>query len=401
MSIALHYIFYEPILRENIVKKYIFEVIYNNTKIKYMGLFDKLRGEFIDIIEFLDNTQDTIVYRFERYGNEIKNNAKLIVREGQMAVFINEGQVADIFSPGTYTLNTENLPILSTLKGWKYGFNSPFKAEVYFVNTKNFIDQKWGTKNAIILSDKRFGMVEIRAFGMYSFKITDAPVFIREIVGTNQSFTTQNIAEQLKSIIVTRFSDATGESNLPIESYASNLNELSDTIFGYMQGDFAAYGMEVTKFLIENISMPDEVKKEIFELSRLEKIDLDKLTKLKAAKAMEAAAENPSGTAGMGVGLGAGIAMAQQMTQNMMNSSGKQNEQDTPPPLPGEVLYYVAIDGQQSGPYNLVQLGDLVEKQMLNRESLVWKKGLSEWVPAGNQVDLQSLWTLMPPPLPQ
>ena len=383
------------------VKKYIFEMIYNNAKIKYMGLFDKLRGELIDIIEFLDNTQDTIVYRFERYGNEIKNNAKLIVREGQMAVFINEGQVADIFSPGTYTLNTENLPILSTLKGWKYGFNSPFKAEVYFVNTTNFINQKWGTKNAIILNDTRFGMVEIRAFGMYSFKITDAPVFIREIVGTNQSFTTQNIAEQLKSIIVTRFSDAAGESNLPIESYASNLNELSDVIFSYMQGDFAAYGMEVTKFLIENISMPDEVKKEIFELSRLEKVDLDKLAKLKLAKAMEAAAENPSGTAGMGVGLGAGIAMAQQMTQNMMNTSGKTNGQDTPPPLPGEVVYYVAIDGQQAGPYNLAQLGDLIEKQRLSRESLVWKKGLSAWEPAGNQSDLQSLWSLMPPPLPK
>lgn len=369
-----------------------------------MGLFSKLRGEFIDIIEFLDNTQDTIVYRFERHGNEIKNNAKLIVREGQTAVFVNEGQIADIFTPGTYTLNTENLPVLSTLKGWKYGFNSPFKAEVYFVSTKNFLDQKWGTKNAIILSDNRFGMVEIRAFGIYSFKITDAPVFIREIVGTNQSFTTRHISEQLKSIIVTRFSDATGESNLPIESYASNLNELSEAIFGYMQSDFAAYGMEVTKFLIENISMPEDVKKEIFELSRLEKIDLDKLTKLKAAKAMEAAAENPSGTAGMGVGLGAGIAMAQQMTQNMMNPSDRQNGQNTPatpPPLPGETLYYVAINGQQSGPYNLARLLELVKQQVLNRESLVWKNGLPEWVPAGEQADLQSLWTTTPPPLPK
>ncbi|WP_065219984.1 MULTISPECIES: SPFH domain-containing protein [Butyricimonas] len=366
-----------------------------------MGLFDKLRGEFIDIIEFLDNTQDTIVYRFERYGNEIKNNAKLIVREGQTAVFINEGQVADIFTPGTYTLNTENLPILSTLKGWKYGFNSPFKAEVYFVSTKNFIDQKWGTKNAIIVNDNRFGMVEIRAFGIYTFKITDAPVFIREIVGTNQSFTTQHICEQLKSIIVTRFSDATGESNLPIENYASNLNELSDAIFSYMQGDFAAYGMEVTKFLIENISMPDDVKKEIFELSRLDKIDLNKLTALKAAKAMEVAAENPSGAAGTGVGLGAGFAMAQQMTQSMMNSSSKQNEQATPPPLPGETLYYVAIDGQQAGPFNLSQLEELVEKQVLNRDTLVWKKGLSAWVLASEQADLQSLWTMTPPPLPK
>lgn len=366
-----------------------------------MGLFDKLRGELIDIIEFLDNTQDTIVYRFERHNNEIKNNAKLIVREGQTAVFVNEGEVADTFTPGTYTLNTQNLPILTTLKGWKYGFNSPFKAEVYFVNTKNFIDQKWGTKNAIILSDNRFGMVEIRAFGMYSFKVTDAPVFIREIVGTNQTFTTENIQEQLKSIIVTRFSDATGESNLPIETYAANLNELSEAIFGYMKDDFAAYGMDVTKFLIENISMPDEVKKEIFELSRLDKIDLDKLTKLKAAKAMEAAAENPSGTAGMGVGLGAGMAMANQMTQQMANQAqSSPNVQNTPPPISGGMSYYVAAGGQQTGPFSKEGLVQLVEKQVLTKDTLVWKQGLAVWVPAGGQPDLQDLWTATPPPLP-
>lgn len=369
-----------------------------------MGLFDKLRNELIDIIEFLDNTQDTIVHRFERYNNEIKNNAKLIVREGQVAVFVNEGEIADTFTPGTYTLNTQNLPILTTLKGWKYGFNSPFKAEVYFVSTKNFIDQKWGTKNAIILNDNRFGMVEIRAFGMYSFKVTDAPVFIREIVGTNQTFTTEHIKEQLKSIIVTRFSDATGESNLPIETYAANLNELSEAIFGYMKDDFAAYGMDVTKFLIENISMPDEVKKEIFELSRLDKIDLDKLTKLKAAKAMEAAAENPSGTAGMGIGLGAGMAMANQMTQQMANQAqNNQNVQNTqgPPPIPGAMSYYVAVSGQQSGPFNKDGLSQLIEKQLLTKDTLVWKQGLQDWVPAGEQAELQDLWTMTPPPLPK
>lgn len=370
-----------------------------------MGLFDKLRNELIDIIEFLDNTQDTIVYRFERYNNEIKNNAKLIVREGQIAVFVNEGEIADTFTPGTYTLNTQNLPILTTLKGWKYGFNSPFKAEVYFVSTKNFIDQKWGTKNAIILNDNRFGMVEIRAFGMYSFKITDAPVFIREIVGTNQTFTTDNIKEQLKSIIVTRFSDAAAESNLPIESYAANLNELSEVIFGYMKDDFGAYGMDVTKFLIENISMPDEVKKEIFELSRLDKIDLDKLTKMKAAKAMEAAAENPSGTAGMGVGLGAGIAMANQMVQSMANQTHSANQsasgQAVPPPLPGAASYYVAMNGQQAGPFDKAALIELSKSNTLTRDTLVWKSGLADWVPAGNQPDLQDLWTMTPPPLPK
>lgn len=371
-----------------------------------MGLFDKLRGELIDIIEFLDNTQDTIVYRFERYNNEIKNNAKLVVREGQTAVFVDEGQIADTFLPGTYTLNTQNLPILSTLKGWKYGFNSPFKAEVYFVSTKNFIDQKWGTKNAIILNDNRFGMVEIRAFGNYTFKVTDAPVFIREIVGTNQTFTTDHIKEQLKSIIVTRFSDAAAETNLPIESYAANLNELSEAIYGYMKDDFNAYGMDVTKFLIENVSMPDEVKKEIFELSRLDKIDLDKLTKMKAAKSMEAAAENPSGTAGMGIGLGAGMAMANQMMNSMGNQStapSNQNNaaQPTPPPMPGALSYYVAVNGQQAGPFDKAALIELVKNQTLTKDTLVWKSGLSDWAPASNQSDLQELFTMTPPPLPK
>lgn len=367
-----------------------------------MGFWDKLKGELIDIVEFLDNTQDTIVYRFERHNNEIKNNAKLVVREGQIAVFVNEGQIADTFTPGTYTLNTQNLPILSTLKGWKYGFNSPFKAEVYFVSTKNFIDQKWGTKNAIILNDNRFGMVEIRAFGTYTFKITDAPVFIREIVGTNQSFTTEHIREQLKSIIVTRFSDTVGETNLPIENYASNLNELSEAIFKYMKDDFMAYGMDVTKFLIENISMPDEVKKEIFELSRLERIDLDKLMKLKAAKAMEASAENPSGTAGMGIGLGAGMAMANQMTQAMAGQMQQnQQTQPAPPPIPGQVNYYVAIDGKQHGPLNKSTLTELIATRQLTRESLVWKQGLANWAQAGDQPDLQDLFTNTPPPLPK
>lgn len=371
-----------------------------------MSFWNKLKGELIDIIEYLDNTQNTIVYRFERFNNEIKNNAKLVVRESQIAVFVNEGQIADTFTPGTYTLNTQNLPILSTLQGWKYGFNSPFKAEVYFVNTKNFLDQKWGTKSAIILNDDRFGMIEIRAFGLYSFKVTDAPVFIREIVGTNQEFTTEHIKEQLKSIIVTRFSDAAGETNLPIETYAANLNELSEAIYGYMKDDFAAYGIDVTKFLVENVSMPDEIKKEVFELSRLEKIDLDKLMKLKSAKAVEAAAENPSGTAGMGIGLGAGMAMANQMTQTMMNQqqnlqSTQNVQQSTPPPLPGSVSYYVAIDGKQAGPFDKNALKDLATKFVLTTETLVWKQGLSDWVTAGSQVDLADCWTVTPPPLPK
>lgn len=366
-----------------------------------MSFFKKFKNEFIDIIEFLDNSQNTIVYRFERFQNEIKNNAKLIVREGQQAVFISEGQIADVFTPGTYTLNTQNLPILSTIKGWKYGFNSPFKSEVYFVSTKNFIDQRWGTKSPIILNDNRFGMIEIRSYGTYTFKITDAGKFIKEIVGTTGTFTTEQINEQLRSVIVTRFTDSIGEVNLPIESYAANLNELSKAIFEYMKDDFWAYGMDVTKFLIENVSMPEEVKKEIFELSRLNAVDLNKLTQMKAAKAMEAAANNPSGMAGTGVGMGAGFAMANQMAQAMGQT--QQQGQQTPPPMPtsaGSISYYVAINGQQAGPFDINTLKQMSLNNQLTRDTLVWKAGMANWEAASCQRELDNIWGVTPPPLP-
>ena len=370
-----------------------------------MGFFDKLKNELIDIIEFLDNSQDTIVHRFERFQNEIKNGAKLIVREGQQAVFVNEGQIADVFLPGTHTLTTQNLPILSTLKGWKYGFNSPFKAEVYFVSTRNFINQRWGTKSPIILNDDRFGMIEIRSYGTYTFKITEAGKFIKEIVGTSGTFTTEHINEQLRSTIVTRFTDAIGEANLPVESYAANLNELSKTIFEYMKDDFAEYGMDVTKFLIENVSMPEDVKKEIFELSRLNNIDLNKLAQMKAAKAMEAAANNPSGVAGAGVGMGAGFAMANQMVQSFnANNQSQQNQsqsQQVPPPINNPINYYIVLGGQQAGPFDKNTLKLLVEKGQLTKESLVWKSGMAGWEAAGSQNELNDLWMQTPPPIPK
>ncbi|MHC0444264.1 SPFH domain-containing protein [Flavobacterium sp. 3-218] len=361
-----------------------------------MGLFEKIKNEFIDIIEFIDNSNDTIVARFERYQNEIKNEAKLVVREGQQAVFISEGVIADIFNPGTYTLNTQNLPVLTTLKGWKYGFNSPFKAEVYFVNTRNFLDQKWGTKNAVTLNDNRFGMLELRAFGTYTFKIIDSGKFIKEVVGTNGQFTTEQIQEQLKSTIVTRFTDAIGEANLPVENYASNLNELSTAIFSYMKDDFEAYGMEVTKFLLENVSMPDEIKKEIFELSRLNTIDLSKLTQYKTAKAIEAAANNQSGVAGAGVGMGVGLAMSGMMNQTHV----QQQPQNTPPPIPAESNYYVAINNQQSGPFTKNQIKEMEKTGQFVQETLVWCQGLSDWKKAVEVEDLKNIFEQSPPPLP-
>ncbi|NMM47660.1 SPFH domain-containing protein [Marinigracilibium pacificum] len=370
-----------------------------------MGIFDKLRNEFIDIIEWTDSSNDTLVYRFERHQNEIKNGAKLTVREGQMAVFVNEGQIADIFEPGMYTLNTENLPILSTLKGWKYGFNSPFKAEVYFVSTRNITAQKWGTKNPITLSDNRFGMFEIRAFGTYVLKVDDPKVFLREIVGTDGHFTTEEIAEQLKSLIVTRFTDAAGEAEFPVEAFASNLNELSEFIAEAIGPDFAEYGIKITKFLVENVSMPEEIKKEIFELSRLNAIDLNKLAQMKAAKAMEKAAENPSGTAGAGMGMGMGFAMANQMGNAFSQGQQPQAQQQqpsqaTPPPIPPALTFHVVINGQQAGPYDMNTLKQMASQNQFTRETLVWREGMANWAAANTLSELDNIFGSVPPPIP-
>jgi membrane protease subunit (stomatin/prohibitin family) len=377
-----------------------------------MNLFDeikkKLSQEFIDIVEWIDTTNDTIVHRFERYQNEIKNNAKLVVREGQKAVFVNEGQLADVFNPGTYTLNTNNLPILTTLKGWKYGFDSPFKAEVYFVNTRLFTDEKWGTKNPVMLSDERFGLTEIRAFGTYSFRISDPGKFVVDVVGTDGNFTNYEVNEHLKSLIVTRFTDTVGEANLPLELYAANTSELSETCQEVMKPEFDRIGIELEKFYIENVSMPEELKKEIFEYSRLDKLDLSKLTQFKAAKAMEAAAKNEGGTAGAGMGLGMGFVLAQQMgtlmgqpTQQPFASPQPQGAA-LPPPMPVQVMYYYAANGQQLGPVSFDKLKELFANRTINRDSLVWKQGLLEWTALKEIEELKAfLGGSTPPPLPK
>lgn len=360
-----------------------------------MGLFDKLRNEFIDIIEWIDESNNTLVFRFDRYQNEIKNGAKLIVRESQVAVFIKEGNIADVFTPGTHTLSTANLPILSTLEGWKYGFDSPFKAEVYFVSTRNITDQKWGTKNAITLHDNRYGMIEIRAFGTYVIRVKDAAVFMKEIVGTDGYFTTDKIAEQLKSMIVARFTDTIGKANLPVENYASNIHGVSQLVHEAIGSEFEEYGIELTKFVIENVSMPDKVKEEIFEYSRLNAIDLDKLTKIKMAKAIEGAAEN-DGTAGAGMG----FAVAGMMNHVFQQSSQNQSSAQTPPPVPTALTYYTVINGQQSGPFEIDTLKQMAVQNVFTKETLVWYAGMANWSKAGVLPELKHLFELLPPPIP-
>jgi membrane protease subunit (stomatin/prohibitin family) len=363
-----------------------------------MGIIDKIKGEFIDIIEWQDSTPDTIVWRFPRHQNEIKMGAKLTVRESQVAVFLNEGRLADVFQPGMYTLQTHNLPILSTLQGWKYGFNSPFKADVYFVSTRQFTDQKWGTKNPLTLEDQRFGMIELRAFGTYSFQVNDAGAFVRQIAGTSQNFSTEEIGGQLRSLIVTKFSDAVGEGNLPIEKFAANLEELSALGQQKLHADFLAYGLQINRFLVENVSMPEELKKEIFEYSRLNKIDMQKLAQFKAAKSIEKAAENQGGTAGLGVGMGVGMGvgsiMGSMFNGNIMGQTGA-----TPPPLPGS-QFFIGVSGQQAGPYNMPQLAQMAMQGSFTRETMIWRTGMPGWAQAGTVTEMSQVFAAVPPPLP-
>jgi len=366
-----------------------------------MAIWDFIRGEFIDIIEWIDNSSDTMVWRFPRQDNEIKNGAKLIVRESQVAVFFNEGQFADVYQAGTHTLYTENMPILSKLKGWKHGFESPFKAEVYFVSTKIFTNRKWGTKNPIMMRDAEFGAVRIRAFGSYSLKVFEPLTFMREIVGTDGKFTSDEITEQLRNLVVSRFTDAVAESKIPVLDMAANYDEFAYKIKDRMILDFNAYGLELTQLIIENISLPPEVEAMLDKKTSMGILgNLDNYAKFQAANAIEEAAKNPNSGMGQGIGIGAGIGMANQMANQFGQTQNPQQPQNTPPPPPPQVLFHVSVNGQQQGPFDLPTLQQMAQNGQLTRQSYVWKQGMAAWASAENVPETANLFMNMPPPLP-
>src|SRR5215467_7012543 len=288
-----------------------------------MGILDRLSptSQFIEVIEWLDDSTNTLLYRFPVKDQEIKNGAQLIVRESQAAVFVYEGQIADQFSPGRYTIDGGNTPILSKLGAWKYGFNSPFKSEVYFVSTKQFQDLKWGTPNPVMMRDPDFGMVRLRAFGIYSMRVADPQAFIKEIAGTNAQFVTEDVEGQLKRTLVSGFSDALGESKIAALDLASNYDELGKFMRGKMNDDFKGWGLELTKFVIENISLPPEVEAAMDKRTSMGVIgDVGRYTQFQAADAMRDAAQNPSGGDGTGAGLGAGFAVGNAMAGAMTDA---------------------------------------------------------------------------------
>lgn len=370
-----------------------------------MGLWDKIAGEFIDIVEWLDDSSDKMVYRFERYGNEIKYNAKLVVREGQMAAFINEGQLADVFKPGTYTLETKNLPILATLQGWKYGFESPFKAEVYFCNTRQFTNLKWGTPGPCTMRDPEFGAVRVTAFGLYSIKIKDPAVFIREIVGTDGNFTTDAIEDNLRGKIGTHIKEAMPDAGIPIIDLEGKVIQLGSTLKTRIAPSFAGFGLELTEVQVQDIGLPEEVEKAIDKAGAMRAIgNMQTYTQYETASAIKDAANNPGGLAAAGAGVGMGLGMAGQVSGAMGNmfsgQAAAQGASVSPPPLPPDIQVFVALNGQQTGPFDSAALQKLVQSGQLTRQTLVWKQGLAHWVEAGQLPEVSVVFETVPPPLP-
>jgi membrane protease subunit (stomatin/prohibitin family) len=377
-----------------------------------MGLMDKLKGELVDIIEWMDDSRSTLAWRFPRYQNEIKNGAQLIVREGQQAVFVYRGAMADQFEPGHYELTSENLPLLSTLQGWKHGFDSPFRSEIYFINTRPVTDLRWGTPTPVTIRDPDFKMVQVRANGLCVVKVDDAEIFLKEVIGTDSIVEIDEITELLRRVIAMAFSDMILETGLGAIDLQSRQVELSQQLREFVAERVDdEYGLAIPDITM-TISLPDEITQAMtagvargVETSGfIENVDLAKYQQAQAADAMLAAAGNEGGGAmGDMMGMGMGMAMAGQMANQMtnaMNPSGQQ-QAAAPPPLPNQgAMYHVAINGQQAGPFNIEQMRAGLANGQMTPDSQVWTHGMAGWVAADTVPALQMLFNV-PPPLPQ
>jgi len=361
-----------------------------------MGVWDKIRGQFIDVIEWAESaSRNTIAWKYPRGDGAIKNGAQLIVREGQAAIFLHEGLLGDVFGPGRYQLTTANIPILTTLSNWKYGFNEPFKCDVIFVCTRLFTDLKWGTSNPIMLRDPEFGPIRLRAFGSYCMRVKEPGKFMRQLVGIDPNFQVDEIQDQLRNMAVTNFTDALAEAKIAALDLAARYKEMGAFICEQLQPDFGTWGLELSKFLIENISFPPEVEKALDERSKLGILggNLAQFQQMKAGEAMGDMAKNPG--AGNSMGMVAGMNMGQMMGGMM---SGGQHA--SPPPLP-QAAWFAGIAGQQVGPLDANGLKNLMASGQMTRETLVWKEGMAGWAAAGTVPEVASLFAPKPPPLPR
>jgi Putative virion core protein (lumpy skin disease virus) len=287
-------------------------------------LFKAIKRQMLKVIDWKDDSQDTILYRFDvpdRY--EIMRGSQLIVRESQVAIFVVEGKIADVFEPGRYKLDTENIPLLTALMNWKYAFENPFKGDVYFINTKQFTNQKWGTSNPIMMRDADFGMIRLRGYGIYSYRVSDAAKLMREIAGTNKQFKTENISEQLRKMILSTVTDVIAEMRIPALDLATQYEEISEGAKVKLNERFDSFGFELSDFYVENLSLPEEVEKTMDTRTSMGVLG-DKMgtfTQYQAAQAIRDAAQNTSGgLAGAGVGLGAGLGIGSIFTDALKNA---------------------------------------------------------------------------------
>jgi excisionase family DNA binding protein len=292
-----------------------------------MSIMNFIKGELLEIIEWQDDSRDTIAWRFPDDDKAIKNGAQLIVRESQTVQFVYLGQFGDAFSPGKHTLTTDNIPVLTRLKGWKYGFQSPFKADVYFVNTRLFTGNKWGTSNPIMLRDADFGIVRARAFGTYDFRVVNVQTFLKEVAGSDHDFRVNEFADTMRSRIVSIFSEALASAQVPVLDVATRYSDLGEALLPIINPAISVkYGIEIASFIVENVSVPPEVEEAIDKRSAMSAIgNLNDYVKYQMGQGM--ASGEGGGAAGMASEMAIGFAMAQEMM--------KQNNLTTPPPLPG------------------------------------------------------------------
>ncbi len=366
-----------------------------------MGFVNKLRAEFVDIVEWIDDNRNTLVWRFPRYQNEIKNGARLVVRPGQTAVFVDRGRLADVFQPGTYELITKNLPVLTTLRGWEFGFNSPFKAEIYFVATRQITELKWGTPHPVLLRDPSIGPLRVRAFGTYALKASNPEALLQELVGTDGSFEADEIDVLLRSIIASEFSSLVATTEISVVDLASSYVRLSESLRRAVLARIdKEYGLDLPQLVIVNISVPDEVERAVDARSSMGVLgDLNQYLQYQLGSSVPTAAANPAGgLAGAGVGVGMGMAIAG------AGMGGLPTKAPLPliPPSPEAVdpaVWHVASGGKTFGPYTVAQLRESMGSGQLNADSLVWTPGMVAWTPMG-QVARLAMFLGPPPPPP-
>ena len=372
-----------------------------------MGIVDKLRGEIVDIVEWVDDSRNTLVWRFPRYQNQIKNGARLIVRPGQSVVFVDQGKVADVFQPGTYTLTTPNLPILSTLQGWKHGFESPFKAEVYFVATRQITELKWGTPNPVILRDPKIGPVRVRAFGTYTLRASKPEALLKELVGTDGSFQADEIDVLLRSIIATTFAGVLASAQIALADLASNYLRLSEDLRKRVLDQIDdEYGLDVPQLYIVNISVPDQVEQALDARSSMEIVgDVERYQRYQVGAATPVAASNPSGgVAGAGVGLGMGMAYvgAASSAPGVGGTGAGPTRAPLPliPPTPQVdlAIWHLVTAGRATGPLTLAQVREAIAAGQVTVESQAWAPGMGNWAPVGSIPTLAPLFIPPPPP---